>query len=62
MFGNDEFMKFMEYRYVLIETKIDECVADIKNGATEIQFEKDELTDSEIQHIISEVRRRTNLI
>ena len=58
MFGNDAFMNFMGYRNMIIEDKIEECLAAARRGETEISIDRGDLTDEEAEYLQQEVRRR----
>ena len=53
-----DFMKFMGYRYSVIEDKIDECLAAAQRGESSISISRDDLTDEEVQYLQQEVQRR----
>ena len=54
----DDFMNFMGFRDSLCEEKIGECLALARRGVTEIEVDAGDLTDSEIEYVQREVRRR----
>lgn len=54
----DDFMSFMGYRNSLCEEKIGECLALARQGVTAIEVDAGDLTDSEIEYVQREVRRR----
>ena len=56
----DGFMNYMGYRNSVIENKIDECLAQIRNGKTDITISRGDLTDSELEYLKSELERRIN--
>lgn len=58
MFGNDDFMDFMGYRNMVVEDKIEECLAAARRGETKISIDRDDLTDEEVEYLKSEVERR----
>ena len=61
MFGNDDiadFMSFMGFRHMMIEEKIDECLAAARRGEEEINIDRDDLTDDECEYLQREVQRR----
>ncbi len=55
---DNEFMNFMGYRYMVIEDKIRECMSAAKRGETQIDIERGDLTDAEIEYLRREVQRR----
>ena len=48
----------MGFRYMLIEEKIEECLAAARRGETTIGIERGDLTDDELSYVQNEVRRR----
>ena len=58
MFGNDDFMNFMGYRNMVVEDKIEECLSAARRGETSIRIDSGDITDSEIEYLEKEVRRR----
>ncbi|MCR4615488.1 MAG: hypothetical protein K5756_05005 [Clostridiales bacterium] len=59
MFGMDDRMaSFMGFRNMLCEEKIEDCLAQAKQGYTNISFDAEDLTKEEIEYIKSEVQRR----
>ena len=58
MFGNDDFMNFMGYRNMVVADKIEECLCAARRGETSISIDSGDLTDSEIEYLEKEVRRR----
>ena len=48
----------IEYRYVMLENVIQECLRKIRNGETEFEVDADDLTDDEIQYVAQEVENR----
>lgn len=57
-FGNDCFMSFMGYRSMVVEDKIEECLAAARRGETSISIERGDLTDAEVAYVQKEVQRR----
>lgn len=57
IFDND-IMNYAGYRNMLVENKIDECLAKVAEGYDSISVEADDLSDEEIAYVESEVRRR----
>ncbi|MBQ9429466.1 MAG: hypothetical protein IJU41_07990 [Clostridia bacterium] len=55
---NFDLMDFMGFRYMLIEEKIEECLAAARRGETTIGIERGDLTDDELSYVQNEVRRR----
>ena len=55
---NDDFMNFIGYRNMVVENKIDECLAAAAQGATEITIDRGDLTDDEADYLQREVMRR----
>ena len=58
MFENDDFMKLISYRNMVIEEKVQECLVAAKNGKTEIVIDTGDLTDHEVEYLRNEVKRR----
>lgn len=56
--SNLDLMDFMGFRYMLIEEKIEECLAAARRGETTIGIERGDLTDDELAYVQNEVRRR----
>lgn len=57
-FGNDSFMSFMGYRNMVVEDKIEECLAAARRGETSISIDRGDLTDAEVAYVQKEVQRR----
>jgi hypothetical protein len=57
-FGNDSFMSFMGYRNMVVEDKIEECLAAARRGETSISIDRGDLTDDEVAYVKREVQRR----
>ena len=55
---NDDFMNFMGYRNMVVEDKIEECLAAARRGETEISIDRGDLTDDETEYLQKEVERR----
>lgn len=55
---NDDFMNFMGYRNMVVEDKIEECLAAARRGETEISIDRGDLTDGEAEYLQKEVQRR----
>ena len=55
----DDFINYMGYRNMLVEEKIEECLAAVRAGETEITIDRGDLTDRELAYVEQEVRRRT---
>lgn len=55
---NDEFMAFMGYRNMVIEEKIEQCLAAARQGMTSITIDCDDLTEDELEYLQQEVQRR----
>ena len=58
MASNSEFMHFMGYRNMILEEKIEECLAAAARGENEITLDCGDLTDEEVEYITGEVYRR----
>ena len=59
VFGsNDDLMDFVGYRNMILEEKIEICLEAIRRGETEVTFDREDLTDAEIDYISREVRKR----
>ncbi len=56
--GNDSFMSFMGYRNMVVEDKIEECLAAARRGETSVSIDRDDLTDAEAAYVQREVQRR----
>ena len=54
----EEFMDFIGYRNMLVNEKVEECLAAARRGEESISLECDGLTDSEIEQLRKEVERR----
>ena len=57
-FGNDSFMSFMGYRNMVVEDKIEECLAAARRGETSVSIDRGDLTDAEVASVQREVQRR----
>lgn len=57
-FGNDDFMNFMGYRNMILEDKIEECLAAARQGEKSIRIDAGDLTEQEAEYLQAEVRRR----
>ena len=57
-FGNDSFMSFMGYRNMVVEDKIEECLAATRRGETSVSIDRGDLTDAEVAYVQREVQRR----
>jgi hypothetical protein len=57
-FGNDSFMSFMGYRNMVVEDKIEECLAAARRGETSVSIDRGDLTDDEVAYVKREVQRR----
>ena len=57
-FGNDSFMNFMGYRNMVVEDKIEECLAAARRGETSVSIDRGDLTDTEVAYLQREVQRR----
>lgn len=55
---SDNFMNFMGYRNMVVEDKIEECLAAARRGETEISIDRGDLTDGEAEYLQKEVQRR----
>ena len=51
-------MDYMEYRYHILEEKIEECISKIESGETNISVSQDDLTYDEMEYIKSELEKR----
>ena len=56
--GNDSFMSFMGYRNMVVEDKIEECLAAARRGETSVSIDRGDLTDTEVAYVQKEVQRR----
>ena len=56
--GNDSFMSFMGYRNMVVEDKIEECLAAARRGETSVSIDRGNLTDAEVAYVQREVQRR----
>lgn len=56
--GNDSFMSFMGYRNMVVEDKIEECLAAARRGETSVSIDRGDLTDAEVEYVQKEVQRR----
>ncbi len=57
-FGKDSFMGFMGYRNMVVEDKIEECLAAARRGETSVSIDRGDLTDAEVAYVQKEVQRR----
>ena len=57
-FGNDSFMNFMGYRNMVVEDKIEECLAAARRGETSVSIDRGDLTDAEVAYVQKEVQRK----
>ena len=57
-FGNDSFMSFMGYCNMVVEDKIEECLAAVRRGETSVSIDRGDLTDAEVAYVQREVQRR----
>ena len=57
-FGNDSFMSFMGYRNMVVEDKIEECLAAARRGESSVSIDRGDLTDTEVAYVQKEVQRR----
>ena len=57
-FGNDSFMNFMGYRNMVVEDKIEECLAAARRGETSVSIDRGDLTDAEVAYVQREVQRK----
>ncbi|MBQ6332246.1 MAG: hypothetical protein IJI34_05680 [Clostridia bacterium] len=57
-FGNYSFMNFMGYRNMVVEDKIEECLAAARRGETSVSIDRGDLTDAEVAYVQKEVQRR----
>ena len=58
MFWDNGFMEYMGYRNMVVENKIDECLAAARRGEKDITVDRDDLTDDELEYVKSEFYRR----
>jgi hypothetical protein len=56
--GNDSFMSFMGYRNLVVEDKIEECLAAARRGESSVSIDRGDLTDAEVAYVQREVQRR----
>ncbi len=57
-FGNDSFMSFMGYRNMVVEDKIEECLAAARRGESSVSIDRGDLSDTEVAYVQKEVQRR----
>lgn len=57
-FGKESFMSFMGYRNMVVEDKIEECLAAARRGETSVSIDRGDLTDTEVAYVQKEVQRR----
>ena len=57
-FGNYSFMNFMGYRNMVVEDKIEECLAAARRGESSVSIDRGDLTDAEVAYVQKEVQRR----
>ncbi len=57
-FGNDSFMSFMGYRNMVVEDKIEECLAAARREETSVSIDRGDLTDAEVAYVQKEVQRK----
>ena len=57
-FGNDDFMDYMGYRNMILEDKVEECLAAARQGEKSICIDARDMTDQEAEYLQEEVRRR----
>lgn len=57
-FGNDSYMNFMGYRNMVVEDKIEECLAAARRGETSVSIDRGDLTDAEVAYVQKEVQRK----
>ena len=57
-FGNDSFMSFMGYRNMVVEDKIEECLAAARRGESSVSIDRGDLTDAEVAYVQKELERR----
>jgi len=55
---DDGIMEFAGYRNMVIEDKIEECMAAARSGETSVNIAADDLTEDEIRYLKKEVERR----
>ena len=53
-----DFMDYVGYRNMVIEEKIQECLAASRRGETEIDIDRGDLTDAEVEYLQRELQRR----
>ena len=51
-------MEYMGYRNMVVENKIDECLAAARRGEKNITVDRDDLTDDDLEYVKSEFYRR----
>ena len=56
-----DFINFLGYRNALLEAKLEECLSAIQCGETEIRIDRGDLTDSEVEYLQEEIRRRIKI-
>ena len=58
MFDTNDYMSFMGYRNMVVEEKIEECLAAARRGETSYDLDRGDLTDDELEYLQHEVQRR----
>ena len=56
-----DFTNFLGYRNALLEAKLEECLSAIQRDETEIRIDRGDLTDSEVEYLQEEIRRRIKI-
>ncbi len=55
---DDKFMDYGGYRYTVVESKVEECLAAAKRGESSVTIDAGDMTDGEIELLKKEVERR----
>lgn len=57
-FDSGDFMEFMGCRNMVVEEKIEECLAAARRGETSVSIDRGDLTDEEVRYLQEQVSRR----
>lgn len=55
------FMDYMSYRNTVVEDKIEECLSEVRSGASHISIDRGDLTDDEVEYLKREVEKRSGM-
>ena len=61
IFGNDEFLDYMGYRNMVVEEKIEKCLAASRRGDASFKLDRGDLDEEELRYLQTEVLRRLRL-